>query len=52
MIGELFALNLVLALLAIVSVRAGSMPVAIVTLFAGAVAVAFVLRRFSRPQAS
>ncbi|MHC4052482.1 glycosyltransferase family 4 protein [Bradyrhizobium sp. 25ACV] len=51
-IGEVFALNLVLALLAIVSVRAGSMPVAIVTLFAGAGAVAFVLRRFSRPQAS
>nr|GAJ36548.1 phospho-N-acetylmuramoyl-pentapeptide-transferase [Bradyrhizobium sp. DOA9] len=51
-IAEVFALNLVLALLAVVSVRAGSMPVTIVALFAGAIAVAFVLRRFSRPQAS
>ncbi|PSO15929.1 glycosyltransferase family 4 protein [Bradyrhizobium sp. MOS003] len=50
-IAEVFALNLVLALLAVVSVRAGSMPVTIVSLFAGAVAVAFVLLRFSRPQA-
>ncbi|AWM08654.2 MraY family glycosyltransferase [Bradyrhizobium symbiodeficiens] len=50
--AEVFALNLVLALLAVVSVRAGSMPVTIVSLFAGAAAVAFVLRRFARPQAS
>ncbi|MFB6420172.1 MULTISPECIES: MraY family glycosyltransferase [Bradyrhizobium] len=51
-IGEVFALNLVLSLLAIVTVRAGSLTVTIVSLLAGAVAVAFVLRRFSRPQAS
>ncbi|AWM04811.1 glycosyl transferase [Bradyrhizobium amphicarpaeae] len=51
-IAEVFALNLVLALLAIASVRAGSVPVTIVSLIAGAVSVAFVLRRFSRPQAS
>ncbi|WP_311982627.1 glycosyltransferase family 4 protein [Bradyrhizobium japonicum] len=51
-ITEVFALNLVLALLAVVSVRAGSMSATIVSLFAGAVAVAIVLRRFSRPQAS
>ncbi|MCK1359082.1 glycosyltransferase family 4 protein [Bradyrhizobium sp. 199] len=51
-IGEVFALNLVLALLAIVTVRAGSLTLTIVSLFAGAVAVALVLQRFSRPQAS
>lgn len=51
-IGEVLALNLVLALLAIVTVRAGSMTITIVSVFAGAVAVTFVLRRFSRPQAS
>ena len=51
-VGEVFALNLVLALLAIVSVRAGSMPVTLLALLAGAIAVGFVLRRFSRPQAS
>ena len=51
-IGEVFALNLVLALLAIVTVRAGSLTVTIVSLFAGAVAVAFLLQRFSRTQTS
>nr|WP_249129271.1 glycosyltransferase family 4 protein [Bradyrhizobium japonicum] len=50
--GEVFALNLVLALLAIVTVRAGSMAITIACLLAGAIAVGFVLRRFSRPQAS
>lgn len=50
--GEVFALNLVLALLAVVTVRAGSLTVTIVSLFAGAVAVAFVLQRFSRTQTS
>ena len=51
-IGEVFALNLVLALLAIVTVRAGSMTITIVSLVVGAVAVALVLRRFSRAQVS
>lgn len=51
-IGEVFALNLVLAGLAIVTVRAGSMTVTLIALLAGAIAVALVLRRFSRPQAS
>lgn len=51
-IGEVFALNLVLALLAIATVRAGSMAITIASLFAGAIAVAFVLRRFSCAQAS
>lgn len=51
-VGEAFALNLVLALLAIATVRAGSMAITIVSLFAGAGAVALVLRRFSRAQAS
>lgn len=51
-VGEAFALNLVLALLAIATVRAGSMTITIVSLLAGAGAVALVLRRFSRTQAS
>jgi len=51
-IGEVFALNLVLAGLAIVTVRAGAMPVTSLALLAGAIAIGFVLRRFSRPQAS
>ncbi|WP_035678533.1 MraY family glycosyltransferase [Bradyrhizobium liaoningense] len=51
-VGEAFALNLVLALLAIVTVRAGSTTITIVSLLAGAGAVGFVLRRFSRPQGS
>lgn len=51
-VGEVFALNLVLAPLAIVTVRAASMPVTLLALLAGAIAVGFVLRRFSRPQAS
>ncbi|WP_448044757.1 MraY family glycosyltransferase [Bradyrhizobium liaoningense] len=51
-VGEAFALNLVLALLAIATIRAGSMAITIVSLLAGAGAVALVLRRFSRAQAS
>ncbi len=51
-IGEVFALNLVLALLAIATVRASSTAITIVSLLAGAIAISFVLRRFSRPQAS
>lgn len=51
-IGEVFVLNLVLALLAVVTVRAGSTAAAIACLLAGAIAIAFVLRRFSRPQVS
>lgn len=51
-VGEAFALNLVLALLAIATVRAGSTTITIVSLLAGAGAVGFVLRRFSRPQGS
>lgn len=51
-IGEVFALNLVLALLAIVTVRAGSVAITSLGLVAGAIAIAFVLRRFSRPQPS
>ncbi|MEW6146441.1 MAG: MraY family glycosyltransferase [Bradyrhizobium sp.] len=50
-VGETFALNLVLAILAITTVRAGSMTITIVALFAGAGAVALVLQRFSRAQA-
>lgn len=51
-IAETFALNLVLALLAIATVRAGSTAITIVCLIAGAAAVAFVLRRFSGAQAT
>ena len=49
-IAETFALNLVLALLAIVTVRAGSAAITIICLIAGAAAVALVLRRFSGAQ--
>ncbi len=51
-VGETFALNLVLAILAIATVRAGSITITIAALFAGAAAVALVLQRFSRTQAS
>jgi ethanolamine utilization microcompartment shell protein EutS len=51
-IGEVFALNLVLAALGLVTVRAGSTAITIVSLLAGAVAIGFVLRRFSRSQIS
>ncbi|MBJ7402432.1 MAG: glycosyltransferase family 4 protein [Bradyrhizobium sp.] len=49
-IAETFALNLVLALLAIVTVRAGSTAITMICLIAGAAAVAFVLRRFAGAQ--
>ena len=51
-IGEVFLLNLVLAGLAILTVRAGSIAVTAFALVAGAIAIGFVLRRFSRPQVS
>lgn len=51
-IGEVFALNLVLAGVAIVAVCAGSIMIEMIILLAGAIAIGFVLRRFSRPQAS
>lgn len=49
-IAEIFALNLVLALLAIVTVRAGSTAITIICLIACVAAVGFVLRRFSGAQ--
>jgi UDP-N-acetylmuramyl pentapeptide phosphotransferase/UDP-N-acetylglucosamine-1-phosphate transferase len=49
-IGEVFALNLVLALLAIVTVRAGSATITSLALMTGAIAIGIVLRRFSRLQ--
>jgi UDP-N-acetylmuramyl pentapeptide phosphotransferase/UDP-N-acetylglucosamine-1-phosphate transferase len=49
--GEVFALNLVLALLAIVTVRAGSMAITALALVTGMIAIGVVLRRFSRHQA-
>ncbi|MFT4116954.1 MraY family glycosyltransferase [Bradyrhizobium sp.] len=51
-IGEVFLLNVGLALLTIVMIRAGSTAATALALLAGAVAIGFVLRRFSRPQAS
>lgn len=51
-IGEVFALNLVLAGLAIATARAGSVTITLIALLAGAIAIGVVLRRFSRPQAS
>ncbi|PSO23609.1 glycosyltransferase family 4 protein [Bradyrhizobium sp. MOS002] len=51
-IGEVFALNLVLSLLAVVAVRAGVTTITMLALLAGAIAVGFVLRRFSLPQVS
>ncbi|UWU66879.1 glycosyltransferase family 4 protein [Bradyrhizobium sp. NC92] len=51
-VGEAFALNLVLALLAVATVRTGSTAITILALLAGAGAVALLLWRFSRPQAS
>jgi len=49
-VSEVFALNLVLAALAIASIHAGSTVVSIFSLLAGAAAVALVLVRFSRRQ--
>ncbi|MET4169772.1 UDP-N-acetylmuramyl pentapeptide phosphotransferase/UDP-N-acetylglucosamine-1-phosphate transferase [Bradyrhizobium sp. LA6.1] len=51
-IGDVFALNLLLAVLAVITVRASSTSVTWLALVAGAIAIGFVLRRFSRPQAS
>jgi UDP-N-acetylmuramyl pentapeptide phosphotransferase/UDP-N-acetylglucosamine-1-phosphate transferase len=51
-IGEVFALNIVLAGLAITSIRAGSSPAGIAAGLAGALAVALQLWRFSRKPAS
>ncbi|WGR92874.1 glycosyltransferase family 4 protein [Bradyrhizobium sp. ISRA437] len=49
-VGEVFALNVVLALLAIASVALNSLAADVALLLAGALAVALLLRRFSRPR--
>jgi UDP-N-acetylmuramyl pentapeptide phosphotransferase/UDP-N-acetylglucosamine-1-phosphate transferase len=49
-VGEVFALNLALAALAIGSVVEQSITVQIVLLIAGCVATALVMRRFSQPR--
>jgi UDP-N-acetylmuramyl pentapeptide phosphotransferase/UDP-N-acetylglucosamine-1-phosphate transferase len=49
-VGEVFALNLALAALAVGSVMAQSMAVRIALLIAGCIATAFVMRRFSQPR--
>ncbi|MGY8668653.1 glycosyltransferase family 4 protein [Bradyrhizobium sp. UFLA05-109] len=51
-VGEVFALNLLLALLAILTIRIPSTTVTTLALLAGAVAVSFVLRRFSQVRAA
>ncbi|WP_076858841.1 MraY family glycosyltransferase [Bradyrhizobium mercantei] len=48
-VGEVFALNVVLALLAFASVALNSLTADIALLLAGALGVAWQLRRFSRP---
>ncbi|UFW53947.1 MULTISPECIES: MraY family glycosyltransferase [Bradyrhizobium] len=50
-IGEVFALNVILALLTIVTIRAGSTMITALALMAGATGIGVVLRRFSRPRA-
>jgi len=50
-VGEVFALNVGLAVLAIASIRADSAAVDVVALPAGLIAVALLLRRFSRRRA-
>jgi UDP-N-acetylmuramyl pentapeptide phosphotransferase/UDP-N-acetylglucosamine-1-phosphate transferase len=47
-VGDVFVLNLGLAALAILSIRAGSIIVSALSLLSGALAVAVILRRFSR----
>ena len=51
-IGEVFKLNLLLALLAIITIRANSIIVTAMALLAGAIAVGFILRRFSRKRSA
>jgi UDP-N-acetylmuramyl pentapeptide phosphotransferase/UDP-N-acetylglucosamine-1-phosphate transferase len=51
-ICEVFLLNLVLVGLAILTIRAAAPAITTFAVVAGALAVAFVLRRFSRPQGS
>jgi hypothetical protein len=46
-VGEVFALNIVLAVLAIATIAAGSAMVSILSLLMGAIAVVLVLYRFS-----
>jgi UDP-N-acetylmuramyl pentapeptide phosphotransferase/UDP-N-acetylglucosamine-1-phosphate transferase len=48
-VGEVFSLNLVLAMLALISMRTGSTGYSLVLLAIGAAAVALLLTRFSRP---
>jgi UDP-N-acetylmuramyl pentapeptide phosphotransferase/UDP-N-acetylglucosamine-1-phosphate transferase len=49
-IAEVFALNIVLSLLAVATVRIGTTMVTALALLAGAISVGAVLRRFSRRQ--
>ncbi|MCG2630414.1 glycosyltransferase family 4 protein [Bradyrhizobium sp. WYCCWR 13023] len=51
-VGEVFVLNLVLAALALLTVRSGSVTVTLIALLAAAIAIAVVLLRFSRSQTS
>ena len=51
-VGEVFALNIVLALLAMISIRLNSATASVLSLLVGAAAVILLLRRFSQPRLS
>jgi UDP-N-acetylmuramyl pentapeptide phosphotransferase/UDP-N-acetylglucosamine-1-phosphate transferase len=51
-VGEVFALNIVLAVLAAVSVRSNSALIDLLTLLAGAIAVTILLYRFSQTRST
>ena len=51
-VGEVFTLNVGLALLAVISIRLNSAAASALSLVVGAAAVAWLLRRFSRPHGS
>jgi UDP-N-acetylmuramyl pentapeptide phosphotransferase/UDP-N-acetylglucosamine-1-phosphate transferase len=51
-VSEVFALNLVLAVLAIGSVMVSSTPIAVLLFVIGAAATVFLMHRFSQPRAS
>ncbi|MEH2486965.1 MraY family glycosyltransferase [Bradyrhizobium sp. AZCC 2230] len=51
-VGEVFALNFMLGMLALGTISAGSATVTSLALLGGAIAIGFVLRRFSRHQGS
>ena len=51
-VGEVFALNILLAALAIGSAMTSSTPIAILLFIVGGIATALLTQRFSRPRPS